>query len=221
MARVQRIGIWFGGVLAPTLSQAALAAFKDQEQPRPGGLTREPLEYPQEARLRLLALEKKLALGQLDPASFCRAAIRLAGAAVSSLELSAGIREQISPRQTHPALLSLIGELVSRYPLDLICDYPQEWVLTDSPGAIATDVGWQALFSPESVFFTANYHPARSYQDLLQKMYAEGPLWRGKTLLVDADPARNRLAIRMGLDVAVFVDARRLRRDLALWGLVG
>jgi hypothetical protein len=180
----------------------------------------EPWGYSQETCLKLLSLEKKLVLGQLDPASFCREAIQFAGAARSPRELAASIQEQIDPGKVHRDLLSLIGELTNRYPLYLICDYPREWILAESSGAKATVAGWQALFSPESVCFTADYHPAHSYQDLLKKMCAAGPLRCEKTLLVDADPARNRLAIGMGLYVTIFVDARRLRRDLALWRLI-
>jgi hypothetical protein len=54
----------------------------------------------------------------------------------------------------------------------------------------------------------------------LDALIAAGVVLPGHTLWIDAHSPRTSEALRKGVDADIFVDARRLRRDLALWRLM-
>ena len=58
------------------------------------------------------------------------------------------------------------------------------------------------------------------FSGLLDTLIAHRVISPGHTLWVDHHSPRTSEALRKGVDAAIFVDARRLRRDLALWLLM-
>ena len=58
------------------------------------------------------------------------------------------------------------------------------------------------------------------FAGVLDALIASGLVMPGHTLWVDYHWPRTSEALRKGVDTAIFVDARRLRRDLALWRLM-
>ena len=58
------------------------------------------------------------------------------------------------------------------------------------------------------------------FAGVLDVLIAAEAILPGHTLWVDAHSPRTSAALRKGVDAAIFVDTRRLRRDLALWRLM-
>jgi len=55
---------------------------------------------------------------------------------------------------------------------------------------------------------------------LFEALVRDGVILPGQSIWIDHDPHRAMLAIRRGLDAALFEDGPRLYRDLGLWDLV-
>ena len=201
MGRIDRLAFLLGGVLVPSVSQAALRVLSIEGEP-PG----------QEILLALHGLEAKLCTGRIDSEEFCQRVIQVTGRTLTTRELAQGVQSQIIAEAD---VLSLINELEKDYLLQLICDYPREWVLPALP-----DCGLAQFFPIDQIAFIAGYQAASPRKDLILALEEAGVLLPGKTLLVDSDPARTRNAVRMGIEATIYVSAWRLRRDLRLWGIM-
>lgn len=201
MARIQSLLFFTGGVLVPRLAFLAQQALLPPDAPVKPCLA-----------LSLRNLEKQLCSGRLGPQEFCRMAIKAAGAGFSPGELAGKMQQGIA---LAPGMLSLIEELSETCTLQALCDYPREWFLPALPR-----LGLPAHLPAGAIFFSARYEAASVSLGLISALVREGVILPGKTLLVDGCPERARQAIRAGVDVALFVDVPRLRRDLALWKLL-
>jgi hypothetical protein len=100
--------------------------------------------------------------------------------------------------------------------LCLVSDYPREWLVYASNHN--TDL--PQWFEPQHTFYTPELKPLADHRGLLRALVEAGAVVPGTSLWVDYHPKRTMLAIREGIDAAVYVDAGRLYRDFWLWGFV-
>jgi hypothetical protein len=216
--RIDHMLFWAGGVILPRLS--SLAAHALPASPGPLGGAPGPLggagaggaggaagTDPAVAR-RLADLERRLAQGEFAPPVFCELAAAAAGAPGMGGALE---QAMLAGAGILPGMAGLLEDLAPRARLGLLSDYPRPWLQ-----AIMDRSELARIFSPANIQYTAD----RPGADLFDALTAEGVIRPGSTLWVDYDSPRAMIAVRRGIDAALCVDARRLRRDLGLWGLV-
>ena len=162
-------------------------------------------------RLSLQQAALALAGGREEPVQFCVRAAEVCGEhgePAASL-LYEKLTNELSPQPGMPALLSdpaLVCEM------RLTSDYPAVWLLP----ALARS-GLAHCFPADEISYVADL---RGFTGVLDALIATGVVMPGHTLWVDYHSPRTSEALRKGVDATIFVDARRLRRDLALWRLM-
>jgi hypothetical protein len=112
-----------------------------------------------------------------------------------------------------PGLAGVLDELIHRFELWLVSDYPAE-----PTAAVIAENGLSRWFDDESVFLLPQ--GMADQQQILDALVTAGVIVPGESLLIDNHPTRTLLAVRQGIDASIFVDARRFRRDLVLWRIV-
>jgi hypothetical protein len=108
-------------------------------------------------------------------------------------------------------LTELLAELSSTFKLWFLLDLPTVWV---------TEILERLPFVPPERIIDLSAYKPYSDKDLFERLIQYEVLRPGSTLLADHDALRSSTAIRVGLDVAIYVDADRLRRDFGLWGIL-
>jgi hypothetical protein len=158
-------------------------------------------------RLSLQEAARMLAAGQEDAGQFCSRAAGAAGERSTMLcaSLAAGV-------DALPGMPDLIAEMAQTCEVRLVSDYPAVWLLP----ALARS-GLAHCFSAAGISYVADLG---GFAGILDALVTIGVISPGHTLWVDAHSPRTSEALRKGVDANIFVDARRLRRDLALWRLM-
>jgi hypothetical protein len=199
--RIDRLVFWMAGVLTPHLSQVTLVQTLNAGSPAPADMV-----------FALTDLERELATGALSPSEYCEQALHLTRADMPAAELERRIVDALS---LHADILRVIDALVGQYDVRLLANIPARWM-----DAVMDHLDLSSRFDAGRIAVVSDYAPRDLSADLLPRLVEAGVITPGRTLLVDDDPLRAETAIRAGLDAALFVDARRLYRDLGLWGLV-
>jgi len=106
----------------------------------------------------------------------------------------------------------LIAELALTLEVRLVSDYPSVWLLP----ALARS-GLAGYFPAAEISYVADLGGSAG---ILGALIATRVILPGHTLWVDGHSPRTSEALRKGVAADIFVDARRLRRDLSLWRLV-
>jgi hypothetical protein len=162
-------------------------------------------------RMALRDAALALAAGTDDPRRFCARAAEICGAQGGAA--ASRLCEHLAQGAAAlPGMPPLIEELALTSELGLASDYPPAWLAP----ALARS-GLASCFPADRIFYMADLG---GYARLFDGLVAAGAVAPGHTLWVDAHSLRTSEALRRGIDAEIFVDARRLRRDLGLWGLV-
>jgi hypothetical protein len=162
-------------------------------------------------RSGLQAAARALADGTTSARQFCVRAAEICGAPgeAAAARLDEHLAEGVA---AEPGMVSLIEEVARGSEVCLVSDYSAAWLLP----ALARN-GLASLFQADKLFYIADLGGLAA---LFERLVAEGAAIPGHTLWVDAHSPRTSEALRKGIDAAIYVDARRLRRDLGLWRLV-
>jgi len=197
--RITQLMLLAGGVVLPTLAQAAAFFLVPGRTLTPG------------QRLGLQQAALALAEGREQPAQFCVRAAEICGehgrAAASRLDEK--LANELPPQ---PGMPSLLTDPTLACEMRLTSDYPAVWLLP----ALARS-GLAGAFSAAEISYVAD---SGGFSGLFENLIAHRVISPGRTLWVDYHSPRTSEALRKGVDAAIFVDARRLRRDLALWRLM-
>ncbi len=197
--RITRLVFWAGGVVLPTLPVVTASFLAPGRQATLA------------ERVGLTEAAYALASGQGDPEQYCARAAGCfgePGATSASLlyeRLAAGV-------DALPGMPDLIAETTLTLEVRLVSDYPSVWLLP----ALARN-GLAPCFPADAISYVANLW---GFSGVLDALIAAGVILPGHTLWVDAHSPRTSEALRKGVDANIFVDVRRLRRDLALWRLM-
>lgn len=197
--RITRLVFWAGGVVLPTLPEAT-ASFLT-----PG----RPATLPE--RLGWQAAAAALSGVPEDPGQYCA---RVAGALGAPDTIPATLlHERLATGiAALPGMPDLIVELARTLEVRLVSDYPSIWLLP----ALGRS-GLANCFPAAGISYVAGLG---EIQGILDTLVGASVILPGHTIWVDAHSPRTSAALRHGVDAAIFVDARRLRRDLSLWRLV-
>ncbi len=195
--RITRLVFMAGGVVLPTLAEAATALLAPDHTLRP------------EQLLDLQAAACALADGRNRSEEFCARA-----AGICAREAAAGLLdERLAERLVaQPGMPDLIAKLAEALEVRLVSDYPPGWLL---PALARSELA--RCFPAAEIAYTMDLG---GLAGLFDALVADRVLLPGQAIWVDAHSARTSAALRRGIDAAIFVDARRLRRDLGLWRLL-
>jgi hypothetical protein len=197
--RITHIAFWVGGVLLPEIGERVVEALSAVTQ------------LSVDDRFALHGLARDLALGQVEADEFIRQAWARGGGEAAHAATAAPLTQEVS---VPVPLAALVHELVGRYRLSLLSDYPAGWLEAILPRMALADA-----FPPDEIWYTAELAAGEGYDHLFGEAVRRGALDPGASLLIDHHSRRTTAALRQGIDTAIYVDAPRLRRDLALWAL--
>jgi hypothetical protein len=110
-------------------------------------------------------------------------------------------------------MAKLLDALQHRFELWLVSHHPSQ----QTAGIIAKN-SLSRWFEDGSVYFLHEH--VVSHQAVLQSLVEAEVIIPGKSLWIDHHPVRTMAAVRQGIDASIFVDSKRLYRDLWLWGIV-
>ncbi len=202
---MKRITTYFfiaGGVILPRIAQITIELLAEKKG-RP---------LPHDQRLAIREAEKALFIGQITPEVYLQRINRLANCFESSQELLVEFMKLV---EVDAGAVSTAYELQQTSQVYLFSDYPHPWLEEIAPRFQLFD-----LFSPHQVIYPAEAEAELHLRDDIQGVFdglqAKGYLDQGASLWVDAHPFRTSAAIRRGIDAIIYVDERRLRRELKL-----
>ena len=110
-----------------------------------------------------------------------------------------------------PGMPLLLSDPALTCEMRLVSDYPSVWLLP----ALARS-GLAGVFPAAEISYVADLG---GFSGMFDALIARRVILPGNTLWVDYHSPRTSEALRKGIDAAIFVDARRLRRDFGLWRL--
>jgi hypothetical protein len=197
MKPIQRYCFMAGGVILPRLSAQVIGMLEKQGNP-----------LSERQRLALFDLERALFSGTLPARNYFKR-VNAAAAPQQPLALE-GFLQGI---EVDAGALSVVDDLRQNSQCILLSDYPPEWLaeLDRRSGVCAHFIRVLPLQDTGCVDDRAA---------VLQRLSAAGELETGTSLLVDANPFRTTMVIRRGVDAIIYVDERRLRRELRLRALL-
>lgn len=194
LPKIQAVAFWLEGVLAPSLADLCAEVF----------FGRPIASVDVFVRLELRAAGEQLALGQIDAAGFCARAVEICASPMTPDECEAALRKALQPREDALAVVHDLPASVARW---VLCGLPREWV---DAAALAPQI------APERWLFTCEMHLPHMTPDVFAAWTTAARLPMGACLMVDADTPRAVEAVRRGLHAAIYVDAKRLRREFVL-----
>lgn len=198
MKPIQRYYFMAGGVILPRLSAQVI-----------GMLEKQGMTLSERQRLALFDLERALFSGALPAGSYFDR-VNAAAAPRQPLALE-GFLQEI---EVDAGALSVADELRRNSQVVLLSDYPPEWLA-------ALDRRSSVCAPFDRVLPLQGMGCEDDRAAIFSRLCAAGELSAGTSLLVDANPFRTALAIRRGVDAVIYVDERRLRRELKLRALIG
>jgi hypothetical protein len=193
MKHIQRYYFMAGGVILPRLSAQVITMLEKQDNP-----------LSERQRLALFDLERALFSGALPAGSYFDR-VNAAAAPQQPLALD-GFLQGI---EVDAGALSVADELRRNSQVILLSDYPPEWL-----AALDHRSGVFAHFDRVLPLQGMGCEDDRAA--IFSRLCKADELSAGTSLLVDANPFRTTLAIRQGVDAIIYVDERRLHRELWL-----
>ena len=193
MKPIQRYYFMAGGVILPRLS-AQVSGIREKRGT--------PLNESQ--RLALFDLDRALFNGTLPVTDYFKR-VNAAVAPQQALTLESFLQEI----EVDSGALSVADDLRQNSQCILLSNYPPEWL-----AALDQRICVCAHFDRVLPLQGMGCEDDRAA--VFSRLRTAGELAAGTSLLVDANPFRTTMAIRRGVDAIIYVDERRLRRELRL-----
>lgn len=151
-------------------------------------------------------LIRRLTSGMLNQEDFLAKIV-----SIERFEITTGhLKEEIFKRaDVDPDFKCLLKDIKGNFTLWLLANLPETWV-----EEILHEKDLLVCFPAERVV------SINDDDSFLSALHECESLKSGATLLVDWNARRANYAIRHGWDVAIYLDAARLRRDLELWRIL-
>lgn len=193
MKPIQRYFFMAGGVILPRLSAQVIGILEKRGNP-----------LNESQRLALFDLERALFNGTLPVTDYFKR-VNAAVAPQQALTLESFLQEI----EVDSGALLVADDLRQNSQCILLSNYPPEWL-----AALDQRTGVCAHFDRVLPLQGMGCEDDRAA--VFSRLYTAGELAAGTSLLVDANPFRTTMAIRRGVDAIIYVDERRLRRELRL-----
>ena len=198
MKPVKKFFFWTGGVILPRIVSATIELLEKK--------SRHSLLNHQ--RFLLYEAEKDLAMGRMTPEAYLIQSCSLIDGLISPDNLC---RELIEWMKVDTGALSTAMDLMQSSQVYLVSDYPRAW-----NQASQNQMKMISQFTANNVIYSAEMQLEDPFSSVFEELTAGGVIEQGASLWVDAHPLRISAAIRSGMDAIIYVDERRLRRELNL-----
>jgi hypothetical protein len=109
--------------------------------------------------------------------------------------------------------LSVVSNLRKDKEVFLFSDYPKPWLEM-------IDRNVDLISSFNKVIYSQDLHCSNLQEDIFTRLKVIGEIKEGSCLWVDKNSFRTSRAIHNGIDAIIYVDERRLRRELSLRSLL-
>jgi len=176
-------------------------------------LIHKSIKNPEPAlRQPVFGLEKEFSLGRINEEQFFAQAVKL-----TKIEGSSEILEEkvFAGLELSEGMAGILEELIENHKVEILSQYSTE--LTKK---ILKKTYLLPKFPEDRIRYTTEMHLPDLEQCLAAKYMCEGWIQRGESIWVDADPHRTMAFIRAGIDAIIFIDSTKLRREIALRGLL-
>ena len=201
MKNISRYFFMAGGVILPRLSLVTLDWIEKKNS--------NPASNKQ--RQSIFQAEKDLLTGKLSPESYLSLAAAC-GSGATAQDVLKGLFSEIKVDQ---GALSTACDLKKNGRVYLVSDYPRPWL---EEAACKTPIF--ECFSPDDVLYTAELGLGNDVSSLFDVLSSKSYLHPDANMWVDAYPLRTSEAVRRGIDAIIYVEERRLRRELKLRNLL-
>jgi hypothetical protein len=199
MSKINRYYFAFDGVLIASFRETILEVLNSKSPS--AGISLQDLKR----------LTKELYVGKISGNDYFAEITRLSGAKVSAVELADLVIDRV---KVVPGVNEVLQELAQDYSIYIFSQLP-----TDIYGRIIQKLGLGSPDMDKTIF--SNQLSLSGWDDAVFKKMALGEQkLTDACMWVDADSHMTSAAIRAGIHAIIFVDSRRLRREIALRGLL-
>jgi hypothetical protein len=199
--KFQTILFWFDGAFCESIAAQAVTILRPE------------ISAAEKATLceKMQTLQQALAVGNLDPDTFCRKAVDICQVAADPDRLQASILQSTS---LNKPFFNIFSQIAAEHDPRVIVDIPQAWfnTLIDR---------WQVseAFPPSRLIFTETFHLKRMLPDIAYYIPRAAGRNMEECILVDPLQMRAVELHKLGLVSTAYVYPRRLKIDLALQGI--
>lgn len=197
LPKIDAVAFWLEGVLTPSLADLCADVC----------FARPIASVDIQPRLGLRAAAEQLALGRLQPLDFCQQVVEISGVGLTAPALEAALLERLRLRDDVSPIIADLPASIARW---LVTGLPRPWL------EVAVAQPLPALIPPDRWLFTADLGLPRLIPDLFAAWTDRAGLPMSACMIVDAVTPNAVAAVRHGLHSAIYVDARRLRREFVL-----
>lgn len=197
MKTIHRLFFVLGDIFLPRVYSVSLELFKKRD-----------LVPVDQDRIGIHSLESALLTGSLTEHDFLHriASLFSKKIPITESDLLSSLRVDRRP-------LSVASNLRKDKEVILFSDYPKSWL-----EMIDCNVDLIGLFN--KVIYSQDLRCSNIQEDILTRLKMIGEIQEGSSLWVDKNSLRTTRAIHDGIDAIIYVDERRLRRELHLRSLL-
>ena len=112
-------------------------------------------------------------------------------------------------------ILEVLKELKKHYSLFLFSQYSPEFL-----DGLSSRLNLTGVFMDSNILYACKTGLPNLTACLFEKIISDQWITPGKSVWIDSDPHRTSASIRAGIDTIIFLDSKRLRREIALRGLL-
>lgn len=164
------------------------------------------------ARQALFKLENDYIAGKYPKEKFFEKTAGIFKLEITAEELEKAIVDRLVPTRGIPGVLA---ELQTRFSLTLFSQFSPELL-----HQISSLSALKEYFPEESILYACEMGSTDQPVSLVKKFIAMGRIHPGKSIWVDSSSARTSASIRAGVDAIIFLNSEKLRREIALRGLL-
>ncbi len=201
MKQIDKYFFVLGGVIIKSLSWTIINTFNDKQIFSDGDI-----------RKGIYKIETDYTLGRISKEEFFEEATK-----ISDVDLSLAEFESIATSKVEliDGILEVLEELKKQYSLFLFSQYSPELL-----NGIFSRLNLGDTFLEKNILFACETGLPDLKACLFEKIISDQWITPGRSIWVDSDPHRTSASIRAGIDTIIFLDSKRLRREIALRGLL-
>jgi len=190
-----------GDVIIKSLSWTIINAFNDKQIFSGGDL-----------RKKIYKIEADYTLGRISNEEFFKEA-----AEISNMDLGPAEFESIITNKVEliEGILEVLKELKKQYSLFLFSQYSPEFY-----DGLSSRLKLNNIFPDKNIQYSCRTGLPDITGCFFKKIISDRWIIPGRSVWIDSDPHRTSASIREGIDTIIFLDSRRLRREIALRGLL-
>jgi hypothetical protein len=163
-------------------------------------------------RRNLYIWEDKYFSGKLSKEEFINNIGKIPNLNMNAEEIKSDI---IGKQKFIKGIIDILKELKEQYSLFLYSQYPPDDLLDVFSRLKAEDI-----FSESRILYSQKIGLSDNKSNLFNKLISDESITPGTSIWIDSNPRRTSASIRAGIDSIIFVDSKRLRREIALRGLL-